>query len=285
MQPSAAKAVFRDSVFDWVFGGGGVKGLSHAGSMLAAWERGIRIGDIYCVSIGSLVGALYGNGYPVPQLADAFMQELDRFGREAFKKLFTISGARNIIRKGGAVDVRPFFEDLVSRYSLRTQPNLKILAAYWSRGFKPHLFTGTDFDLATALHASCAMPPFIESVWIPQGNTHRRLIDGGVWHQAPHHFCTRPAIISRLGPAKKLPPGRLHAADMLIHVGEMAVSRLKELFVVHPDPPGHFTIHAGQDEVATFTFNLTDKTCRSMVSHGYERASRVFDEMERRYHG
>lgn len=285
MQPSAVKAVFRDNIFDWVFGGGGVKGLSHAGSLLAAWERGIRIGDVYCVSIGSLVGTIFANGHPVPQLADTFMHELDRFGRQAFKNLFTVRAARNIFSNGGAVNVRPFFDDLVARHNLRPQPNLKIVAAYWNGGFKPHLFSGTEFDIATALHASCAMPPFIESVWVPEGKKNRRLIDGGVWHQAPHQFCTRPAIISRLGPARKLPPAPLHGVDMVIHLGEMVASRFKELFVAHPDPYGHFTIHAGQDNVATFTFNLSDKTCRSMVRHGYEQASRVLDQIERCYGG
>lgn len=283
MQPTAAAAVFIDNDYDLVLGGGGIKGLGHVGVLQAAWERGIRFKDIYCVSIGSLVGTIYANGHPIPTLAETFMTELDKFGREAFSSLFTRQGLWNIIKFGGAVDVRPFFEDLIARHKLTPQPHLKLVAAHWTNAsFHPHLFEGTNYELAAGMHASCAMPPFVMPVWVQCGEKRIRLVDGGLWHQAPHSFCQRQAIISRLGLAKKWPERKLNPTDMVIHAGEMVVAPMKELFG-HQVPEHHITIHSGKDEVATFTFDLTDEVCKSMVKHGYDQASRSFDEMEREY--
>lgn len=283
MQPSAAAAVFRDLKFDLVLGGGGVKGLSHAGMLLSGWERGICFVDVYCVSIGSLVGAMYVNGESPQTLAATFMAELDRFGRHAFEAMVSLRGLWNIVRHGGAVDVKPFFDDMIARHNLRTQPNLKIIAAYWNKGVQPFLFDSGDYDLSTALNASCAMPPFVKPIWFTKDQKTVRLVDGGVWHDTPHHFCERPAVISRLGLAKKLPDHELGALDKVIHVGEMVVRPVKELFREGPDPSEHILIDTGLDQVATFTFNLSDEVCKAMVKRGYDQASRAFDDLERRY--
>jgi hypothetical protein len=288
MRPSPAVAVFRDHVFDRVLGGGGIKGAGHCGFAKACYERGVRFGDTYCVSAGSLAGALLlpaeeeMNGLSVDTLYEVFMSELDKFGRAAFAKLLTCQGLRSIATQGGAVDLKPFLNAMIERHQLRARKDLKIIAAHWrwrSGRLCPYVFQD-EYDLCTAINASCAMPPLIKPVRMHAQGRSRFLIDGGAWHTAPHHFCRRPALISRLGPARIMPANKLSTTDAIIHRAEMTVAPVRDLFTNEPDPAQHLLIDCGMDAVGAFTLNLSDQACDAMFRHGYEQTSRALDQLE-----
>ena len=60
------------------------------------------------------------------------------------------------------------------------------------------------------------------------------LVDGGLHHPAPGEFCKGPAIISKLGMAKKLPSEWLSPMDLFFHMLEMSAHRLIDWY--YPDP-------------------------------------------------
>ena len=52
--------------------GGGAKGFAHVGALKAMEELGIRPDLISGVSAGSLIGALYADGYSPDEMLDLF---------------------------------------------------------------------------------------------------------------------------------------------------------------------------------------------------------------------
>src|SRR5947208_1008897 len=54
-----------------VLGGGGVKGMTHAGAWKALSEAGVQVSEIVGTSIGALVGACIAAGVGWPELSAA----------------------------------------------------------------------------------------------------------------------------------------------------------------------------------------------------------------------
>lgn len=266
---------------DCVLGGGGIKGFCHIGFLRATQENGINFANIYGTSIGALVGTLYTNGFAPEQILEIMLDELGRFGKSSFSDGFKRPLAA--LRQGGLVTVEPMFASMVARYNLTPQPNLKIVAAQFSGfGFRPYLFQGLDYDLVSALVASCAMPPFISSTSVANGAGGKpiRLMDGGLFHATPYQLCTRTAIISRPGIAEKLPakPLQMNAFDLTVHLSEMLCSPVKN-YLNRISDPRHLVIETGDPTVATFAFGLSDEACHEMVDFGYKATSTSLNQL------
>lgn len=265
-----------------VLSGGGIKGLGHVGFLRAATERGVNFGDFYCTSIGALIGAFFTNGYSPDQIETIFLEELHRFGKSTFADTARRPNMDNI-RQGGLVNLLPIFTEMVTRYNLRPQKNLKIVAARLEgMSFRPYVFQGCDYDLAVALTAACAMPPFISTVVIQEGekNTRTRLMDGGLYHAAPYQLCQGPAIVSRLGIAERFPqePFKMAPFDLLVHLSEQLASPVKN-YRNRVKDRSHLVITTGDPRVATFAFGLSDQICRAMVAYGYEATVSALDSL------
>ena len=152
---------------------------------------------------------------------------------------------------GGLVDLNALFSHLIDKYELRPQPNLRIIA-YNIVKRSPVVFEGTDYDLLTAVTASCAVPFLIAAglVWATRSASTMTtlvgswlglseegiLVDGGVHHPYPGNFCQGTAIIGKLGFAGALPTRWLSPADLVLHLSEMVVAPL--LNSVLPRPQG-----------------------------------------------
>lgn len=266
-----------------VLGGGGIKGFGHIGLLKAIEEKGVAVGTITGVSIGSAVAAFYANGYSPDEIQTIFAREVRRLSPRHQERSVR---ARNLLR--GGIDLKELFADMVERYKLRPRRNLRILAYNVLNG-KPVVFEGSGYDLATAIAASCSVPGVMRPVWFGQkdivstvttiidswrGKTTKGiLVDGGVHHPNPGQFCSGPAIISKLGFTRSLPSQWLSPVDLFFHLVELAASRLIDWYF--PDPEGHLVIPVGMPDVACLSFGISDEKFNDMVAYGRRTALRA----------
>lgn len=148
-------------------GSGGAKGFAELGALKAFEENDIRFDVVAGTSIGSIIGAFYANGYSsvdvlellrqveVKEITNAFMMNMDTCG--LFGAIDKALGSFKIEELK-----KPFF------------------------AVATHVESGTEkvFDsgsVATALCASCSMPPFFKPVIIDG----ERYIDGAFCNSIP----------------------------------------------------------------------------------------------------
>ncbi|MBE6307043.1 MAG: phospholipase [Bacteroidales bacterium] len=159
-------------------GGGGARGFAHVGVLRALEERGIKPDIIAGTSAGSIIAALYADGY-TPQHIIKLFSELD------VKELVDVTIPRNSLLK-----FDKFIHFLEQRLHTQRIENLRI----------PTYITATDFDhgksvafdtgnLAQCVAASCAIPIVFPPVEID--GIH--YVDGGVMRNLPathiREFC------------------------------------------------------------------------------------------------
>lgn len=273
-----------------VLGGGGVKGFSLVGFLKAILELRVKVGKVTGVSIGSLVAAFYTNGYSPEEIVEIFLEEIIRFSpARIVKSMLTPAwlGAFTGGDVGFGVSIRSIVEDIVAKYDLKPNENLRIIA-FNLLGREPVVFEGPDMDLVTALSASCAVPLVMRPVWFGQSGLLSRasalagsalkatdqglLIDGGLHHPAPGNFCKGPAIIAKLGFASELPSRFMGPVDLWFHMLELSCSRLLDW--VFPDPKGHIVVPVGSKNIACLSFGTPERECLRMVEEGYAATMR-----------
>jgi NTE family protein len=166
-----------------VLGGGGVKGMGHAGAWKAVEESGIQVDEIVGTSIGALVGACVAGGLGWKDLAPRALQlqkpDIVMLNRWALllngirqPAVFTAEPLLNYIRSVLPVES---FDELTLPLSLN--------AVDLESGKEEWFGTGgrTDVPLADAVYASCALPLFYPPIQI--GEHH--YVDGGVAETLP----------------------------------------------------------------------------------------------------
>ncbi len=276
-----------------VLGGGGIKGFGHVGLLTALEELDVKTGIVTGVSIGSLLATLYANGYSPEQVFEIFLKEVQYITPGKLLKALILPAPLDGRLIGGGFKLKDFFADMISKYNLKPRPNLRIIA-YNVIKKQPVIFEGENYDLLTALSASCAVPFVMRPVWYGgkrdkvktaikswQGKTDEGvLVDGGVHHPYPSEFCKGKAIIGKLGFATDLPDEELSIVDTLFHLGEMVISRLLNRYFDEPDQ--HILIDVGKPQVATLSFGISRSQCYRMASHGYREALKVLKPAIRR---
>jgi len=166
-----------------VLGGGGVKGLAHAGAWRAIEEFGIGVTEIVGTSIGSLVGACIAGGQSAEQLAERAKtlqrQDIVTVNRWAFllngisePGVFRSDAFRSYLEETLPVER---FDELSLPLSLNAV-NLETGRMDWF-GVDGRM----DVRLADAVYASCALPLFY-----PPADIYGELyVDGGVRDALP----------------------------------------------------------------------------------------------------
>lgn len=270
-----------------VLGGGAYRGFSHCGLLKAIEELEINTGMITGVSIGSLIATLYTNGYSPTQIEEIFASELTEIPSPSLVRSLLIPAPVGRLfggtTGGGLIDLPALFSHLIEKYDLKPQPNLRIVA-YNLFKREPVVFEGTDYDLLTAVSASCAVPLLMRPVWFGQPNIIAKLatvaaswlglseegvlVDGGVHHPCPGDFCKGTAIIGKLGFATALPQRWLSSTDLIFHALEMVAAPVLGWYF--NDPKDHVVIDIGLPDVACMSFGLPRSKCREMVTHAYE---------------
>lgn len=255
-----------------VLGAGGVKGYAHIGVLQAIEKYKVRIGNTTGVSIGSLIAAFYKNGYKSAEIERIFRTE--NFMGEGAKTLQRWRQAVSplAVQREGLTNLAPIFQNAIRKYKLQPQADLTIVS-YDVKTLSPVLFTGRNYDLASALAASCAVPFVMQPVCNAAKEKRAQwLIDGFLYHTHPTAFCKGPAIISKLGFASAFPAELLPASQMLLHFGEMLNAPL--LNWVFDDPKGgeHILIHSGPPDVAALSFGTSEARCKRMISDARQQA-------------
>ena len=150
--------------------GGGARGFAHVGVLRAFEERGIKPDIIAGTSAGSIIAALYADGYTPHHI-------LQLFGELNVNELVDVT-----IPKSSLLKFDKFVKFLERRLQARNVEDLKI----------PVLITATDFDngksiafdkgpLPIRIAASCAIP----IVFAPVVIDGIHYVDGGVLRNLP----------------------------------------------------------------------------------------------------
>jgi NTE family protein len=166
-----------------VLGGGGVKGLAHAGAWRALDESGIRPSAIIGTSIGALVGALVAGGWSAERLAAQ---------ARALKRQDIVTLNRWAFLLNGISEASVFRGDAFHEYLDRVLPvkrfqelslPLAVNAVHLETGRMDWFGTGgrLDVSLADAIYASCALPLF----YPPADIDGEMYVDGGVRDALP----------------------------------------------------------------------------------------------------
>lgn len=296
---------------DGVLGGGGVKGFCHIGFLKACRKMRVKFDSMLGVSVGSLVAVLDRNGFTPDEIREIFgdrlRSRLTKAARayspdvSALQLASVLVGIRPAIVDAafmaigapGSDDVRfdnideariavaaltAFYPDLyqpmkemVAELGLKPRADLKILA-FDAIQRKPVLFTGTDYDLAQALAASCALPGAFRPVADPQGKG--LLIDGAMYHRNPVDFCTGKALVSKLGFATALPWEMLSPIEFMGHMREMMGYSQFHRHEVDTSS-GHIVVEMKTPHVAGMSFGISTETQDRMVAEAEEETLRV----------
>jgi NTE family protein len=166
-----------------VLGGGGVKGMTHAGAWRAICESSLEISEIIGTSIGGLVGACIGAGQTFDDLTKAAL---------ALKKSDIVLLNRwtlllNGIRQTSVFQAEPLRNYIASLLPQTGFEDLKIPLAVNAVDLENgdmHWFGAggrTDVSLVDAIYASCALPLF----YPPAEIDGHYFVDGGVVDSLP----------------------------------------------------------------------------------------------------
>jgi NTE family protein len=166
-----------------VLGGGGVKGMAHAGAWKALEECGVEVDEIVGTSIGGLAGACIAAGMPWRELAPRALQlkKVDLVAINRWAVLF------NGIRQPGVFTAEPLLDYIrsllpVARFDELQRP-LSLNAVNLTTGRVEWFGTGgrTDVPLVDAIYATCALPLFYPPILIGEDY----FVDGGVDETLP----------------------------------------------------------------------------------------------------
>lgn len=287
-----------DSI-ELVLGGGGIKGFAHAGFLKAVQKLNINYSTVTGVSIGSIVAVLFVNGFSTSEIEKIFAQELKRISpKKLARSMLLPASVDRLVFGEQPVSLLALMKDLVSRYKLKPRANLR-LVAFNALTREPVVFSGTKYNLAMAMAASCSIP-FVfrpiengEEISLATWAAHwvkskfkksdgestvdsELLFDGGLYHPTPTTFCQGSAIVAKLGFASQPPSENLGFADRLFHNLEQRASRY--LDALFPDQMGasngaeHIVITVGRADVAALSFGISDKQQKALTRSAYRRS-------------
>lgn len=258
-----------------ILGAGGIKGFGHIGVLKALEERNVAVGKITGVSVGSIVAALYTNGFSCDQLFELFLDSIKRRMDPAlyFECVTIPDPLRAAI--GGWLDLYRPLLSMVAKHKLKANSRLRIVSCdYFTH--EPFAFEGEDYDLAKALAASCSLPTVFTPQWHQDGLRTRLLVDGAVYHYNPTDFSKAPAIVSMFRPASQPACDWQLPIDLYFHARELywPIAGHRR----HVDSERHVVIEIGLPTVAGLNFGLSRECCQRMVEDGYKTALAAIDE-------
>ena len=160
----------KQPVLGLALGSGGAKGLAHLGVLKAFEEENIRFSFVTGTSIGSIVGALYAQGYTARDMIEII---------------------ENLNRKEFAKNLRPFAdmgfaEEFVGQYVEENIEELPVPYACWATDAETN--GGVLLNSGKAARACCAssaIPPYFRGVEIDG----KKLYDGAFTNAIPADVC------------------------------------------------------------------------------------------------
>lgn len=245
--------------------GGGIKGLCHAGVLKALDEYGVTIDVISGVSAGSIVGALYADGYAPDEIA-AMFEDI------SFRQMTKFQ-----IPDGGIFRIDSFEQFLEKHLRARTFEELKIpLRVVTTDLDKGKSVTFTKGDLIPPIIASSSVPVLFS----PKVIDGVRYVDGGVLKNFPVSTIREDCEIviginSSPLVAKEYKPSLMNVASRTYHFMFKAnILHDKELcdFLIEPVDMGNYE-----------TFDV--EKSREIFDLGYKEAKKILEESENTNNG
>jgi hypothetical protein len=172
--------------------GSGLPAFAHIGVLRALEEKGVKASTIAGGSTSALIAALYANGASSSVIQDLFLNRApQRFN--AADWLGVQDGCQATPRMFcPVVDLVPIAEKFVRENGLKAVPGLRIVC-YDLLSKQPVVFSGSNYDLALALAAACAVP----GISRPVRTGEYLLVDISAHEWEPERHCGKQAIISR----------------------------------------------------------------------------------------
>lgn len=223
------------STIGLALGGGGARGLAHAGALQAIDEAGIKIDILAGCSAGSIAAVLYAAGLKPETILKLFYEA-------KFLDLAEFS-----FRRGGILKIDRCINYLTRALGpIKNLEDLKI----------PTVIGVTNFDsgdpamfdkgpIGPIMKASCSIPIAIEPVNI-DGTTY---VDGGVLHNLPswtiRHRCDKliginvSPLLSSEREYKSLLPVALRAYTLISKSNQVQDMELCDIAVVMDEVTGH----------------------------------------------
>lgn len=290
-------------LYEEVFGGGGSKGISHAGYLDARESLGIRTGFATGVSVGALVAIMHKNGMTGKEIHKAFLARSNRY-MDPMTLMMGIAWFDPLAFWTGSVfTLEKLMAQFVKDFGLKPQPDLRILA-FDAINRKPVLFTGTDYDPVVALTASGAVPGFFRPIMQPDsrvllGQAFERfaswmtsfggfasveapslrpeiLVDGAMYHFNPTEFSKTTAIVSRLGRVRNMPSKALAPMDFAMHMRELTMHPSPHTYEI--DTSQHVLVHTDLPNHGALVFGHSPADYQYMFDHARETAMRTLSD-------
>ena len=198
-----ASVLNQDDV-DLILAAGGIKGFYHLEVVEEILFAGIIIGMITGASVGAIIATFLTNGYSPKQIKKIFIEGLSGHNSlmNALKALSMPDPLSFMI--GGMLDLRPGIAEMVKEFNLKPNKRLRIVACDWITQ-TPVVFEGEDYDLTTAIAASCSLPGVFRPIWHMGKFGPQLLVDGAMYHHSPPDFSPKPAIFSTFRAATRMP--------------------------------------------------------------------------------
>jgi Patatin-like phospholipase len=249
-----------------VLAAGGIKGFEHIGVLKALEEANVPLGKITGVSVGSIIAAFYTNGYSTDEITKIFKE-----GLATRNSISTLMSCMKTIPDpitfaiGGMLDLIGSIRDMVERYNLKPNHQLRIIACDIMR-HSPVVFDGVDYDLAHAITSSCSLPGVFRPQWHDGPNGRQLLGDGALYHYSPADFCSGASIFSIFRQATALPTQFKSWMDFYFSAREIYFPLAGNQRYV--DANRHLVIETGLADVAGLNFGISDAKCDEMVEDG-----------------
>jgi len=256
-----------------VIGAGGVNIFHHFGVFKAAQELGIEFESMVAASAGAQAATFLTNGYSIDETTEIFLKEVQtaRWNPANWMLCFRPADPLSIMI-GGWFSLQPYIAQMIKKYNLKPNKKLRILACDYLR-HEPVLFEGTDYDLVTALTASCSVPGWVQPVWHMHEGRLKLLVDGAVYHYNPTEFTSGTAIVSRFRPATEMPREWQTWMDLYFQMRELCFPLAGNSRYV--DDTRNVVIENGMANVGGLNIGISRETCLKMVENGYNTAKPI----------
>lgn len=195
-----------------VLDGGAFMGAVEPGLVSYLQEKKVNVGAYAGISIGSLISTLVCNERSQAEMR-SFM--LDVFCKGMYTSLRPPFVDPLRLLFGGVIDQVPVMRRVVKELDLKPQPNLRVVA-FDLLSRRPYVFEGTDYDLATALAASCSPYPVIRPVKYRDENGKLHMLVDACVYLAHKRIFDEPTVVARLFPIRLRRP---EADEIAISIG------------------------------------------------------------------
>jgi predicted acylesterase/phospholipase RssA len=258
-----------------IFGGGGTRGLLHAGFARALGEVGIPIASYTGISIGSWAAGFLGMGLPIDELIDAC-------SRIDAAHVLNLRSFLSTLWKHGS-GYRGFFdpafvqravEGVIGKARLRdTKVPIYIQSTDLATG-EPFIFsreTTPDAPIALAVSASCSLV----GVFQPVSYQGRTLVDGTYCgYMTPER---RPCIISNVSPLRE---SENLSRKSILTLLMRSYSLLPQLLIDEVRRKNQNVVEIQHDcrGIGILTFNLSERRRRELMNRSYQQTLEILEQ-------